>query len=168
MKPITLSIAFILGLISLTAFSPVISDAYNGLTLRASHKNVKKGQEVCIDVTAEGFRGIMSMQYTMKWDRKVLKFKEVKGFGLPGMGKHSFGQQAVEKGLMTFSWYDSKIRGIHMADGTMLYQVCYEAIGDAGKKAFFQFANSPTIIEISNSEGAMVDLKPVHGVIKVE
>jgi len=151
-----------------TSFSPLPFDkAAATLTLAASNKTAQHGKTVCVDVTASDFQEIMSMQYSMKWDPKILKFKEVKGFQLPGLGSNSFGRNHAEKGLLTFSWYDFNVRGITIPDGTSLYQVCFEVVGEAGSKAYFRFTGYPTQIEISNKAGLFLDLNSINGLIKV-
>jgi hypothetical protein len=137
------------------------------LTLSATNKTVDKGTQVCVEVRAKDFQQILTMQYSMKWDKNVLKFKEVKSFGLPGMSVQSFGTHLAEKGILTYSWYDANIRGISKPDGHKLYEVCFEVTGQPGSKSYFQFTDYPTIIEISNSAGNFLELKSENGLIKV-
>ncbi len=138
------------------------------LILRAASKTVKSGEEVCVEVAAQQFVNIISMQYSMKWDRKVLKFKEVRDFRLPGLSTANFGQHQTAKGVLTFSWYDQNLRGITLRDGTILYQVCFEAIGAPGSKAYFRFVEFPTPVEIANARSQFLQLEAHEGIIKVQ
>jgi len=137
------------------------------LRLAATSVNVQKGGEACIAVTARDFREIVSMQYTMKWDAAVLRFKEVKGFGLPGLGANNFGSQLAAKGLLTYSWYDINVKGISQPDGVKLYEVCFDVTGGPGSKSYFQFVNEPTVIELTNSASNFLELKAEEGQVKV-
>ena len=139
----------------------------NTLTLTASNKTAQKGAEVCLDISSKDFQQIVSMQYTMKWNPKVIKYKSVKGFGLPGMSANSFGAQDAANGKLTFSWFDFNVRGITVADGTALYQVCFDAIGESGTKGYFQFTNSPTVIEIANVFDVFLELNAVNGLVRI-
>ncbi|MEK7256445.1 MAG: cohesin domain-containing protein, partial [Bacteroidota bacterium] len=65
------------------------------LTLAASSQAASKGSQVCVPVMAKDFTAILSMQFTMKWDKDVLKFKEVKGFNLPDLSAQNFGMQGA-------------------------------------------------------------------------
>ena len=138
------------------------------LTLNATSYSVSKGNEVCIPVLAQDFNEIVSMQYTMTWDPKVLKYKELRSFGLPGLSGSNFGAQATGKGILTFSWYDANVKGISYENGHKLYDVCFDAIGEAGSKAKFEFADAPVIIEITNSASQFLDLSGGAATVEVK
>ena len=139
------------------------------LNLAISSQTATKGSQACIAVTARNFNNIMSMQYTMKWDKKVLKFKELRGFNLPGLGATNFGTQWVEKeGLLTYSWLDANLKGITKPDGASLYEICFEVLGDTGSKSFVEFVNAPVIFEISNADTQFLELKGEQGSVEVK
>ncbi len=137
------------------------------LTLLIRDQRAKSGQQVCMDVNVKDFRRILSMQYTLKWDRKVLKFQEVKGFNLPGMTVRNFGQNRVDMGLLTLSWYDQDLRGISLTDGQAIYQLCFEVTGNTGSVSSVQFDGKPTSIEITNTAGEFLELNGMSGTIRV-
>ncbi len=138
------------------------------LTLTASNHVAAKGEVVCVEVKTKGFEQILSMQYSMNWDAKVLKFKEVRSFGLTGMSIQSFGPHLSDKGILTFSWYDPSLRGFSKPDGHKLYDVCFEAVGPPGSKSSFEFSGKPTVIEIANSASVFLDLRTEAGQVTVK
>ncbi len=138
------------------------------LTLTASDVVAAKGETVCVEVKTKDFEQILSMQYSMNWDAKVLKFKEVRSFGLAGMGLQSFGAHLVQNGTLTFSWYDPGLRGFSKPDGHKLYEVCFEAVGSPGSKTRFEFSGKPTSVEIANSSGIFLDLRTESGEVRIE
>lgn len=130
------------------------------LTLTASAApSVGKGEPLCVEVKAKGFDQVLSMQYSMSWDAKVLKFKEVRSFGLQGMSSQSFGAHLVNQGALTFSWYDPSLRGFSKPEGHRLYEVCFEAVGEPGSSSKFEFGGKPTMVEIANSVGVFLELR---------
>ena len=165
--PITFLAAFIV-FASFTFLPPANNSVGNGLTLTASNKTAKVGSEVCLDISARDFNQILSMQYTLKWNAKDLKFKTVRKFGLPGLTEQNFGQNNADKGFLTFSWYDQNLRSITVPDGTNLYQICFDVAGKAGQKAYLEFTGMPTSVEISNMDGGLLDLNGVPGVVKIQ
>ncbi len=130
--------------------------------------SVSKGEVACVAVSAKNFKSIVSMQYSIKWDPKVLKFKEVKGFSLPGLNAESFGKHILDKGIMTHSWYDANVKGINKGDGETLYEICFEAIGGSGSKAAVQITDAPTIIEIANANSEFFTLDATPGTVLVK
>ena len=165
--PITLLAAFLI-FASFTFHPNSHKDSFHSeLTLSAATKTATSGGEVCVDVTTRDFHEIMSMQYSLKWNTKTLKFKALQKFQLPGLTDQNFGQTGVDKGILTFSWYDQNLRSISMPDGASLYQICFDVIGKANEKSYLQFTGSPTAIEISNLDGNLLNLNGIAGVVKI-
>jgi hypothetical protein len=147
--------------------TPATPTTAGTMNLAATSVDAQKGGQACIAVTARDFREIVSMQYTMIWDPAVLRFKEVKGFGLPGLAVNNFGVKLAPKGLLTYSWFDINVKGISQPDGVKLYEVCFDVIGEPGSKSYFQFANEPTVIELTNAASNFLDLKAEEGQVRV-
>ena len=146
---------------------PVQPTLVGNIPISASSVTASKGSEVCISVTARQFNKIVSMQYTMKFDPKVLKFKEIKNFGLPGMGAQSFGARAAHLGILSYSWFDANVQGVTKPDGFKLYDVCFEAIGKAGSKSAFEFADRPVVIEITDAASQFYGIQQTNGSVTV-
>lgn len=138
------------------------------LNLQATGIRVSSGNEACIGVTSPDFREIVSMQYTMKWDPKILKYKGVKSVDMLGLTANNFGTQAVDQGILTFSWFDPNVKGVTLRDGALLYDVCFDAVGEPGSEGRFEFVDDPVIIEISNSASQFLDLAVPPAQVLVE
>lgn len=138
------------------------------LTLVTIDQAVAKGEEVCVNVSANGFEQILTMQYSMNWDPKVLKFKDFKNFGLGGMDARNFGLHLLDQGILTFSWYDHKLVGVTKEDGVSLYELCFEAIGEVGNETSLEITSKPTVIEISNASSVFLDLRTEMGKITIQ
>jgi len=140
----------------------------DSLTLTATNIAAPKNSEACIEVKTSDFNKILSMQYSMNWDPNVLKFKEVRAFGLPAMSKNNFGAHLTEKGILTFSWYDPNLRGMTKNGEIKLYEVCFDVIGEPGSQAQFAFNGKPTIVEITNAAGVFLNLRTQGGLVEVK
>lgn len=167
MKLIAYPMALLMGFLVLTSFQ-IKENSLSSLTLAASNKTALSGKEVCIDVSVKDFNKILSMQYSMKWSTQKLKFNRIDGMNLAGLSAANFGAHATEQGILTFAWFDANIRGISVPDGTSIYQVCFDVLGKTGEKAYFQFTNHPTIVEISDTNGNFLDLNSTNGLIKIQ
>ncbi len=138
------------------------------ITLSIADTSIVKGGEACVAVTAKGFRQILTMQYSMAWDPGVLKLKGVRDFGLAGMDNRNFGFHISDKGVLTFSWYDHALLGVTKDNGFRLYQMCFDAIGDAGSETTIEITSKPTVIEIANASSVFLDLRTETGKVKIE
>ncbi len=158
------------------ATSPAATQPTNGqqgkldatLTLSAISRAIKKGETSCIDITCTGFIDLVSMQYSMHWDKNILKFKEVKSFGLPYLGPESFGTHRSTEGELTSVWIDNSLKGVTREDGSIVFQVCFEAIGNMGEASVFRFLDQPTAIEAVHKSVREVNFQGLEGVIKVQ
>ncbi|MCB0640483.1 MAG: hypothetical protein KDC44_02550 [Phaeodactylibacter sp.] len=126
------------------------------LILLIKDQKVGQGQAFCLDVLAQQFNQILSMQYTMHWDPKVLQFSKVDSFKLKDLSASNFGTNKVAIGNLPISWYDLDVRGLSVPDQTAIYQVCFEAIGQAGQSSTVNFDGNPVTVEISNSTGKVI------------
>lgn len=138
------------------------------MNLIVSGKSAPKGSEACVAVSAKNFKSIVSVQYSIKWDPKVLKFKALQGFGLPALSAENFGRHVLDKGLLTHSWFDANVKGISKGDGETLYEICFEAVGAAGSKSAVQIVNAPTTIEIANVNSEFLTLDATPGTVLVK
>ena len=138
------------------------------LTLTINDLAVAKNEEVCVAVSAKGFEQILTMQYSMNWNPKMLKFKSFKNFGLGGLDARNFGQHLLDNGILTFSWYDQQLRGTTKDDGFVLYEMCFDAIGEMGSETSIEFTSKPTLVEISNASGVFLDLRTEIGKISIQ
>lgn len=123
-----------------------------------SDQTVSKGDTVCVEVTVRDFTNILSMQYSMNWDPKVLSFLRVDGFKLKDLSVNNFGLNRTDQGKMGTSWFDYAVQGISIPDGSAIYRVCFIATGDPGASSQVIFSSEPVIIEVSNSAEQLLSL----------
>ena len=138
------------------------------MNLTISGKSAPKGTDACVAVSAHNFKAIVSMQYSIKWDPKVLKFKDFQGFNLPQLSAENFGRHLLDKGLLTHSWFDANVKGISRSDGDALYEICFETVGAPGSKSAVQIINAPTTIEIANVNSEFLTLETIPGTVLVK
>lgn len=138
------------------------------LTLQASGGTTAKGEKLCVPVTTQDFREIVSMQHSIQWDPAVLQFANVANFGLPALTENNFGGRQAGEGILSFSWFDQNVKGISQPNGHKLYDLCFQVVGEAGSKTKVQFADAPVIIEITNSATQFLDLNGQPAVVKVQ
>ena len=111
---------------------------------------------VCIPVTANGFTDIVSMQYSMNWDPTILTFSGVNipnPTNLAGLTNANFSSPSA--GNLGLAWADPDATGKTVADGTLLYEVCFTVANNAtvGSTATISFSDSPVVSEIFNASG---------------
>lgn len=120
-----------------------------GLTI--TPVDVAKGDEICIDMSVDNFDSIETLQFSLRWDPTVLEYVRVEPINLRYLRTSNFGVQNAENGLMRFFWYDEDgIDGETLADGTVIFRLCFKAVGNPGDSTAIVISDDPLPFEASS------------------
>ena len=140
----------------------------SAITLKAEKKTAAPGSKVCVNISADQFNKMLSTQYTLRWDPKVLEFSGVQNFKLPYLTKDNFGLIGIKKGFLTVVWIENSLQGATLAAGAPMYQVCFTVKGKAGSSSNISFSTSPTPYEAVNSKEQLAKFSVVNGSVTVK
>ncbi len=138
------------------------------LRFSANEKVISNSAPGCIDVTAENFTKIVSAQFSIKFNPAVIKFSSVTGFGLPDLSASNFGTANANNGTLTFSWFDQSTKGVTVANGTVIFQLCFTGVGTGGQSSNISFDGTPTAIEVTDASNKSVTPTFVTGKATLE
>lgn len=138
------------------------------ITLKAEKKTAAPGSKVCVNISADNFSKMLSTQYTLRWDPKVLEYSEVQNFKLPYLSKDNFGTIGIKKGFLTVVWIENNLKGADLANGAAMYQVCFTIKGKAGSSSSITFSPNPTPFEAVNSKEQLAKVSVVNGSVSVK
>ncbi len=142
--------------------------AQPGFAIGASHEVGRKGDLIFVDVNVTDFEKIVSMQYSMNWDSKVLQFEKVQNFKMSGLSGENFGLKEARNGNLLLAWYDQTVQGVNVPDGTNIYQVVFRVIGDTAEKSKIRFSSKPIVIEVMKADGTPVYFNKSNGSITLK
>lgn len=148
--------AFDAGSVTVDGGTPPPPPPSGDLAIIGSDETAAAGSNVCLDVTANNFTDIVSMQFSMHWDESILEYTGVQGFGLPDLSAASFGTTNTANGDLSVSWFDNTTVGQSIPNGSTLFQVCFDVIGSSGNVSSFTFDGNPTTVEVIESSGTEV------------
>ena len=138
------------------------------LKIEVPDTSLAKGASACLDVKVRDFVKIVSVQHSINWDAKVLKFKSVQNFQLSNVSESNFGLTQAGEGKMGFSWYDPSIKGLDLPDGKTAYQICFDVIGNSGAESRVLVSSDPVVIEVTNNEERVLGIPTGKGRVKVQ
>ncbi len=95
--------------------------------------------EVCVDFSTINFNDIAGMQYTLQWDQTVLTYNRVEAV-VPSFSS-TFNPAGMDR--LRYSWTNPKGEGLDLADGTIIYRVCFAIIGDCEDSTALSFISEP-------------------------
>lgn len=140
----------------------------NAIKVLAGRDSVPQGQETCIDVKVANFVDILKMQYTNTWNTNVVEFIEIRNINLPDMTATNFTYSNA--GFLSVDWESSTSLGRSAADSTIMYSICFTAIGNPMTDTNIAFTTIPTNIYVTNVESNTVHigLKETEGNVYIE
>lgn len=111
------------------------------------------GQPVCVEVTANSFTDIFSFQYTINFDPTIVSFTTINQIDVPADLLFA----SPTPGNITVSWGDATppLDGVTLPDGTVLFEVCFMAIGAVGETSPIDFTGNLTPIEVATTDGLL-------------
>ncbi len=122
---------------------------------------------ICVDVVSlAGWTDIVSIQYALAWDEAVIQYDTVVNLNplIPGF---SFNGSFNSLGdSLIFSWFSPSGTGLSLADGTVLFQVCFDVVGTDGDCSDLSFVAAP-LIEVVNESGDVLGFNGTAGSVCV-
>ena len=112
------------------------------------------GTNVCVPVTVDdGFDDITGFSWTINYDNTILDFTGLQNVN-PALIA-SLGSNEPNSGSLLFTWAAdiSPNSQVSLPDGTVLYEMCYDVIGNSGQVSPIRFSNAPILIETVKIDG---------------
>ena len=109
----------------------IVGQPVEQFMITGSDESAEMGEEVCVDISVGNFENIIGLEYRIGWDASVLSFggvaDDIRNMNLPGLDDSNFNYTAPNN-FFTMSW--SAGTALTLDDGSVIYQVCFDAIGD--------------------------------------
>jgi len=129
----------------------------------ASDESGQRGDLITVDVNIGDFNKVVSMQYSMNWDPKILQFEKVQGYRLKDLTSENFGTAEINEGNLLLAWYDPSVQGVNLPTGTVIYQVVFRVIGENANKSRIRFSGKPLLIEVMQADGTPLPFNNSNG-----
>jgi len=118
-------------------------DNFDGIILTIDDASVSPGQNVCVPVTVENFTDIESASIGVTWDESIIDYTGIANFALPG--SQQFNDTNVPNGELVSLWTDPLGNTNSLADGSVIFEICFDAVGSLGQTSPVNFEDLPNI-----------------------
>lgn len=111
------------------------------------------GTNVCVPVTVtEGFTDILGFGWSIDYDAAILDFTNIQNIN-PAIS--SLGANESSDGTLAFIWNAPFVANseVTLANGTVLYEMCFDVIGNSGMMSPLTFTDVPNPIETVKVDG---------------
>ena len=123
--------------------------------------NAAPGQtNVCVDISVENFVAVGAFQGSIEYDTSKIRYRSV----MPSAAYPFFQPDvyAQDKGAISFSWLDFSFKGQTVPDGTVIFKLCFDIVGDLGETASLFFSSEPTRFEVGDANANKFGLGPLN------
>ncbi len=129
------------------------------LSVIANTVTASNGDNVCLDITTNGFEDLANFAYDVTFDPAILTFTQnVDAGSLTGL---IFDNNGAASGNLSVSWTSGS--GVTLSNGTSIYQACFDVIGAGGTSSSYAFSNGTA----TDGAGAMTDFSGSNGAVNV-
>jgi len=147
-------------------------------TLTMGNEAADMNEEVCVDITTINFTDLVGLEHRVSWDATVLSFgsiaDDIRDRNIDGFTNGAFNYTSPNN-FFTVSWNSPNGGPIDAADGTSIYKVCFDVVGDCGDESPVQIIpNGGSTIIVSVVEGGVSSNLPASriqtndGLVSVE
>ncbi|MBR9921941.1 MAG: T9SS type B sorting domain-containing protein [Bacteroidetes bacterium] len=133
-----------------------------------SENNGNLGDEVCVDITVENFVSLEQLEFSVNWNPTQLEYTQLMNpFNLPNFTVSSYDDSNGSIGSVSVDWDSQTINGNSIPNGTVIFTLCFELIGDEGNCEDITITNNPTPINVvpANSGGINIGMNALDGEI---
>lgn len=113
---------------------------------------VDESEEFEIEVSVSNFTDLITMQFTIEWDPAKMSLLDITDFNLTDLDESRFGDTTVntDLGLLPMSWEDKDLSGTSVPDGTVIFKLKMQAMGNPGDTIELNFVDAPAEIEVAD------------------
>lgn len=125
----------------------------NDFTLYFDDTELIKNQTSCVTIKANNINDILTMQFGLTWDDDNLDFASVGNFNADlNITSDAIN---VDGNLLVLTTFDQTTLGWNYPDGTHLFDICFESVGDCDESTWMEFTGEfdQNGIEISDTSG---------------
>jgi hypothetical protein len=90
---------------------------------------------------------MLSAQFTLQFDPSLVSYAGFTNPAITSITGNSFGQTQISSGTLTFAWNQPNVTPVTLNDGTILFTLRFQVVGNGGSFTPVQFVNSPTPLE---------------------
>ena len=128
-----------------TSWSLFAGDTF---TLVVDNAAATSGGTVCVQVTTKNFTNIIGLQYDLSYDQSLLDFTEFTDLNAE-LSLLQYNE--VNPGIIRVSWTSGLLQGVTLADGSLVYNMCFSVTGGNGTIAPLNFVTANTIEVIADN-----------------
>lgn len=139
------------------------------ITIQFSEETIFTQQEICVQVAADVFENMGSLQFQMEWNAEIIELDTVVLIGLAAAGGNPVFNETMD-GMLLFSWFNGEQGGSTLPPESILFELCFTAIGQPGQISTVGFSNTGISAEAGqfvNGIPSQIDINSMTGFVQI-
>jgi hypothetical protein len=141
--------------------TPNCGGAGSSATVTIGEAVVNTNTNFCVPVTVSGAAEVTGFEAGMAWLPGILSYTGVTGGVLGDAATFTIDDSDSDIGQLSLIWNPTAPDAIFVEDGDVLFELCFDAIGDPGSSTGISFNASTHPFLLENVEG--IEFTPVNG-----
>ncbi len=126
---------------------------------------VAQGKSICVPMSVKNFNKITGFQMSITWDESILKFDSLK-LSENYFLKKDFPSYKIGNKIRLV-WVDGSVQGLSLKDNTIIFKLCFTAIGEKGEVSYLNETNNDLITEVIDLDGNRLDYTFREGKVSI-
>jgi len=143
----------------------IVREQDGEVTIKSGSGAVKPGDKICVDFEVDDFFAVNEMNFTVNWDPTILRFDSLDNFNLVGLDENDFFTDNAGTGFVTFTWNNAE--GELLQDGTVIFSMCFTAVGPVGTSTQISFVDDPQPVRVSTTSSGDAGLNTRDGTVSI-
>ncbi len=136
----------------------------NAVHFIADKDTVVKNGTTCVDIRVKNFKEVTSMQFAIVYNPALLQLNTPINLGSNPLGLTPAAFNTNPPGEVRFNWFDQNALGRTLPDSTIIFSLCFTAIGDTNTLSPVNFSSLNGFpIEVSQDKKGIVTPGLVNG-----
>lgn len=132
-----------------------------------SDQNVEPNTSIEVDIEVQNFTMIIGAQFSIEWDSSKLEYTGLSDLAFESTEEDNFNVSRTVNGELGYLYADLTLEGKNLADGTNLFRVHFNVLGDDGEQVELRFADDPVNREISDTSFTEIEVTYENGTINI-
>ncbi|MEP7197389.1 MAG: T9SS type A sorting domain-containing protein [Saprospiraceae bacterium] len=130
---------------------PLSQRSVPNLDLIVPSDTVRPGAILKIPIYCKGFNQVLSLGFSMNWEKSKLKFIKVNQFNSKlGISAGNFALQNTANGNLGVTWYTFDLNGVTLTNQEALFYLEFEVLAADKEQTIIAFSNLPTPITFAD------------------
>lgn len=136
------------------------------IDLTIGEQTFQEGEVACVEVSVANFNEILILEFSSGWNNNLFELVEVSNINLPNLSMDNF---VLFPGIFTFQWEAPTDEGVSMSDDTVIFELCFRALGQAGEATQVAINTIPVNIYVTDtqSNNSHVGMNATNGLLSI-